>query len=86
MPNIKSSIRSVKTDGERNARNTQLKSAVHSASRKVATLAEAGKTDEAKAALKIATGLIDKAAHKNVIHKNNAARKKSNLVKKVNAK
>ncbi|MBQ0067907.1 MAG: 30S ribosomal protein S20 [Phascolarctobacterium sp.] len=86
MPNIKSSIRSVKTDAKRNAQNTQLKSAVHTASRKVKTLAEAGKTEEAKAALKVATGLIDKAAHKNVIHKNNAARKKSNLAKKVNGK
>jgi len=86
LPNIKSSIRSVKTDAERNARNSQLKSEVHSASRKVTTLADAGKTEEAKAALKVATGLIDKAAHKNVIHKNSAARKKSNLAKKVNTK
>lgn len=85
MPNIKSSIRSVKTDAERNAKNAQLKSAVRTASHKVATLAEAGKKDEAAAALKVATGLIDKAAHKNVIHKNSAARKKSNLAKKVNA-
>lgn len=83
MPNIKSSIRSVKTDAERNAANAQLKSAVHSASRKVAELAAAGKADEAKAALVVASGLIDKAAHKNVIHKNNAARKKSALAKKV---
>lgn len=86
MPNIKSSIRSVKTDAERNARNSQLKSAVHTASRKVAALAKEGKTEDAKAALKVASSLIDKAAHKNVIHKNSAARKKSNLAKKVNTK
>lgn len=43
MPNIKSSIRSVKTDAERNAANAQLKSAVHSASRKVAELQQPAK-------------------------------------------
>jgi len=90
MPNIKSSIRSVKTDAERHAKNAQLKSAVRTASHKVVVLAEASKKDagkkvEAVEALKVATGLIDKAAHKNVIHRNSAARKKSNLAKKVNA-
>ena len=84
MPNIKASIRSVKTDSERHAKNAQLKSAVHGASRKVVTLVEACKADEAKEALKVASGLIDKAAHKNVIHKNAAARKKSALAQKVN--
>ncbi len=83
MPNIKASIRSVKTDADRNARNARMKTALRTASHKVVALAEAGKVDEAKEALKVANGLIDKAAHHNVIHKNNAARKKSLLAKKV---
>ncbi|MDU4009883.1 30S ribosomal protein S20 [Veillonella sp.] len=58
MPNIKSSIRSVKTDAE---------------------------VEEAKQALVQATSVIDKAASKGVLHKNTAARKKSNLAAKVNA-
>ena len=85
MPNIKASIRSVKTDAERNARNAQMKSAIRNATRKVASLVEEGKKEEAQAAFNVASGLIDKAAHKNVIHKNSAARKKSNLAKKVNS-
>jgi len=85
MPNIKSSIRSVKTDAERRAKNSSEKSAVRSAGRKVAALAEAGNKAEAEAALVTAYGLLDKAARKNVISKNAAARKKSRLAKKVNA-
>lgn len=85
MPNIKSSIRSVKTDAERHAKNAPMKASIHSASRKVEELAAAGKKDEAKAALVTATGLIDKAAHENVIHANAASRKKSRLAQKVNA-
>ncbi|MDU5245437.1 30S ribosomal protein S20, partial [Veillonella sp.] len=41
--------------------------------------------EEAKQALVQATSVIDKAASKGVLHKNTAARKKSNLAAKVNA-
>lgn len=85
MPNIKSSIRSVKTDAERHDKNAPVKAAVRSAARKVETLAAAGKKEEAQAAFVSASGLIDTAARKNVIHKNAASRKKSRLAKKVNA-
>ena len=46
---------------------------------------EAGQAEAAKEALVQATSVIDKAASKGVIHKNTAARKKSNLTAKVNA-
>jgi len=85
VPNIKSSIRSVKTDAERHDKNAPVKAAVRSAARKVETLAAAGKKEEAQAAFVNASGLIDTAARKNVIHKNAASRKKSRLAKKVNA-
>lgn len=85
MPNIKSSIRSVKTDAERHEKNAPVKASVRSAARKVETLAAAGNKEEAQAAFVNASGLIDKAARKNVIHKNAASRKKSRLAKKVNA-
>ncbi len=85
MPNIKSSIRSVKTDAERRAANGPVKAAMRSTARKVEALAAAGNKEEAQATFCTASGLLDKAARKGTIHKNAAARKKSRLAKKVNA-
>lgn len=85
MPNIKSSIRSVKTDAERRAKNAQVKSQVRTATRKTVEAVAAGQAEEAKAAFVKATSVIDKAANKGVLHKNTAARKKANLAAKVNA-
>ena len=80
MPNIKSSIRSVKTDAERRAKNAPIKAAIRNAA-----VTETGSPEEAKATFATATGLIDKASRKGIIHKNAANRKKSRLAKKVNA-
>ena len=85
MPNIKSSIRSVKTDAERRAKNAQVKSQVRTATRKTVEAVAAGQAEEAKTAFIKATSVIDKAANKGVLHKNTAARKKANLAAKVNA-
>ena len=85
MPNIKSSIRSGKTDAERRAKNAQVKSQVRTATRKTVEAVAAGQAEEAKAAFIKATSVIDKAANKGVLHKNTAARKKANLAAKVNA-
>lgn len=85
MPNIKSSIRSVKTDAERRAKNAQVKSQVRTTTRKTVEAVAAGQAEEAKAAFIKATSVIDKAANKGVLHKNTAARKKANLAAKVNA-
>lgn len=85
MPNIKSSIRSVKTDAERRAKNAQVKSQVRTATRKTVEAVAAGQAEEAKAAFIKATSVIDKAANKGVLHKNTAARKKAKLAAKVNA-
>ncbi len=85
MPNIKSSIRSVKTDAERRAKNAPMKAAYRNASRKVVALTATGSQEEAQATFAIASGLIDKAARKGIIHKNAAARRKSRLAKKINA-
>jgi small subunit ribosomal protein S20 len=85
LPNIKSSIRSVKSDAERRARNFSAKSAVKTASRKLVEAIEAGNADEAKALLITASKTIDQAAANNVFHKNAAARRKSRLARKLNA-
>ena len=85
MPNIKSSILSVKSDAKRNAKNTAEKSRVRSASRKVLDAVEAGNAEEAKSLLTLACKTIDQAAANHVYHKNAANRKKSRLARKVNA-
>ena len=85
LPNIKSSIRSVKTDAERRAKNAAVKSQIRTASRKTVEAVQAGAVEEAKQALVHATSVIDKAASKGVLHKHTAARKKSNLAAKVTA-
>ncbi|WP_196593992.1 30S ribosomal protein S20 [Pectinatus sottacetonis] len=85
MPNIKSSIRSVKTDAERRAKNAAVKSTVKTAFRKVSDAVKAGNADEAKTFLAVACKKIDKAAADHVYHKNTAARRKSRLAKKISA-
>ena len=85
LPNIKSSIRSVKTDAERRAKNAAEKSAVRTAAKKVEAQVAEGNIAEAVVTLKKASSLLDKAAQSGVISKNAAARKKSKLAKKVNA-
>ncbi len=85
MPNIKSSVRSVKTDAERRAKNFAVRSTVKTATRKTLEANNGKQADEAKTLLTTAVSTIDKAAKKGVIHKNAAARKKSRLMKKLNA-
>ena len=62
MPNIKSSVRSVKTDAERRAKNAPVKAAIRNIARKVVALTETGTQEDAKATYVTASGLIDKAA------------------------
>ena len=68
-----------------NAKNAAVKSQIRTAARKTVEAVQAGAVEEAKQALVHATSVIDKAASKGVLHKNTAARKKSNLAAKVNA-
>ena len=85
LPNIKSSILSVKTDAKRHARNVAEKTRVKKAIRKVVDAVAAENAEEATSLLHAAYKTIDQAAANHVFHKNNAARKKSRLAKKVNA-
>ena len=85
MPNIKSSVRSVKTDAERRAKNFAVRSTVKTVTRKTLEAINGKQADEAKTLLTTAVSTIDKAAKKGVIHKNAAARKKSRLMKKLNS-
>ncbi len=85
MPNIKSSVRSVKSDAKRRARNFAVRSRLKNVTRKVEDAIKTGDSNAAQTVLVQAVSVIDRAVSKGVIHKNAAARKKSRLAKKTNA-
>ena len=85
MPNIKSAKKRVKIIEKKTLRNNMIKSAYKTAVKKFEEAVKAGNIDEAKVLFSEATKKIDQAYSKGVIVKNTAARKKSNLSKKLNA-
>ena len=85
MPNIKSAKKRVKVIEKKTLRNNMIKSGYKSAVRKFEEAIEAGNIEESKTLFSQATKKIDQACTKGVIVKNTAARKKSNLSKKLNA-
>lgn len=84
MPNIASQKRQVRTDARRTRRNKNLRSRVKTDIGKAERLVAAGKMEEAQKAVAVAVSQLDKAAVKGVLHSNNAARRKSRLVAKLN--
>jgi small subunit ribosomal protein S20 len=86
MPNIKSAIKRVKTSEKRRLRNASLKSALRTALKKADQAIAGPDLEAAREAVKFAQRKLDKAVTKGIIHKNAAARKKSRLAQKLNAK
>ena len=82
MANIKSQLKRIKTNAIRTERNKAVKSELRTWIRKFKTAAESGDGPAAVSALKVASTKLDKAVSKGVIHKNNAANKKSAMAKK----
>ena len=83
MANIKSQMKRIKTNEKARQRNVAVKSALKTAVRRVRSAAEAGDAAAATTALTTASKLLDKAASKGVIHKNQAANRKSGMAKQV---
>ena len=84
MPNIKSAKKRVLIGEVRNARNRAAKSELKTAIKKFEVAAAEGNRTEADGAYKVAVKKIDQAAAKGVLHKNNAAHKKSAMTLKLN--
>jgi small subunit ribosomal protein S20 len=84
VANIKSQIKRNKQNLVRHERNKAVRSELKSRAKSAVTAAEAG-ADDADERLRLAIKRIDKAAAKGVIHKNQAARRKSRLVAKTKA-
>jgi small subunit ribosomal protein S20 len=81
VANIKSQIKRNRQTLAAHERNKAVKSALKTAVRKFREAAEAGDADKAKAAALDAAQRLDKAASKGVIHKNQAANRKSAIHK-----
>ena len=82
MANIKSQIKRNKQNEKRHERNKAVKTGLKSAVRKFREAAEAGDKETAVSLGRDAAKKLDKAASKGVIHKNQAANRKSAIAKK----
>ena len=79
MANIKSQEKRNRTNERRRLRNKSVKSSLHTAVRGFREAIEAGDKDKAGELLTATSRKLDKAASKGVIHKNQAANRKSAL-------
>ncbi|HOA21109.1 MAG TPA: 30S ribosomal protein S20 [Anaerolineaceae bacterium] len=85
MANIKSQIKRNKQNQAQRQRNRVYRGAARTFVRKAQAAIKTGVEDKAQAEVKNAIKALDKAVTMGVIHKNNAARRKSRLVKKLNS-
>ena len=83
VANIKSQIKRIKTNEKARLRNKAVKSSLKTAIRKAREAAAAGDVEKATEYQRAAARQLDKAVSKGVIHKNQAANKKSALASKV---
>ena len=83
MANIKSQIKRNKQNEKAHQRNKAVKSALRTNVRKFREAADAGNVEEAAVAMRVASRQLDKAVSKGVIHKNQAANRKSAIAKRL---
>ncbi len=84
MPNIKSAKKRVKVNLSKARNNQSAKSALKTALKKFESAVASGDKAEASAMYTAAVKAIDQAAAKHLVHKNNAANKKSKMTLKLN--
>jgi small subunit ribosomal protein S20 len=82
VANIKSQIKRNKQNEKARQRNKAVKSALKTSVRQFREAAEAGDTDKATQAMRTAYVKLDKAVSKGVIHKNQAANRKSAIARR----
>jgi small subunit ribosomal protein S20 len=81
LANTKSAIKQARQNVKRRDHNRIYRSSPRTHVKKVRRLIESAELDQAQTELTAAISALDKAAQKGVIHKNNAARRKSRLAK-----
>ena len=85
MANIKSQMKRIRTNEKAHERNKAVKSELKTAIRATREAVSAGDKNKATSALAYASKKLDKAVSKGVIHKNQAANRKSAIAKQVSA-
>ena len=85
MANIKSQIKRNKQNEKRRLRNKSVKSALKTAVRKFHEASTTGDLENAATLMRDASRKLDKAVSKGVIHKNQAANRKSAIAKRLSA-
>ena len=84
MPNIKSAKKRVLVSKVNNERNKMAKSALKTTLKKFEAAVAEGNKEQADSAYTAAVKSIDQAVKKGILHKNKAARTKSNITLKMN--
>ena len=84
MANIKSAIKRIRQSEKARVRNRVHRSKARTFVKKVNTLIGQQRVEEANVAVQDAISALDRAVARGVIHKNNAARRKSRLMAKLN--
>jgi small subunit ribosomal protein S20 len=85
LANIKSAIKRNKQNEKKRIRNRVVRGTARTFVQKARMVIDGKKEGDATEVTKVAISALDKAAIKGVIHKNNAARRKSRLMKRMNA-
>ena len=83
MANIKSQIKRIKTNEKAHQRNKAFKSELRTYVRKFREAVDSGNFEVATDAMRTASRKLDKAVSKGVIHKNQAANRKSAIAKRL---
>jgi small subunit ribosomal protein S20 len=84
LANSKSAEKRIRVAERRRARNRPFKTAARTYVKKAELAIRAGEPDAAATAVRDAVSMLDRVAGKGIIHKNNAARRKSRLMAKFN--
>jgi small subunit ribosomal protein S20 len=84
LANIKSAIKRIRQTEKRRLHNRYYRGRARAFVKKARQTMEDGTQEEAQVAMLEAISALDKAASKGIIHKNNAARRKSRLMKRYN--
>lgn len=84
MANIKSAIKRARQNLKRRDRNRYYRTTVRTYIKRARKQIEANELEDAETTVRAAIKAMDNAAQKGIIHRNNAARRKSRLVKALN--
>jgi small subunit ribosomal protein S20 len=84
LANTKSAIKRLRSAERRRVHNRVYRVGARTAVKKARRAMDMGDLEQAREAVRAAASALDKAAEKGIIHKNNAARRKSRLMRQLN--